>query len=86
MSYQDIFYNSIPFDLNIAFSDKVSIDAVIDELLPKIKLPPKDNNKHLLKVLLLTLTTDLVLLMRYSVALIHQCLTSINMLQFNGLL
>ena len=53
MSYQDIFYNSIPFDLNIAFSDKVSIDAVIDELLPKIKLPPKDNNKHLLKVLLL---------------------------------
>ena len=58
MSYQDIFYNSIPFDLNIAFSDKVSIDAVIHELLPKIKLPPKDNNKHLLKVLLLNVFAD----------------------------
>ena len=56
MSFQDVFYNSIPFNLNIDFSDNVSVNAVIDEIFPKLlndKIRDTDRNKLYLKVLLL---------------------------------
>ena len=49
MSWHDVFYNSKPFDLNITISDDVAINAVIEELLPKIKLDPKERNKSYIR-------------------------------------
>jgi len=58
MSWHDLFYNAIPFNLNITYSDKGSINAVVDEVANKIKLDPKERNKHYLKMLILNLFTN----------------------------
>ena len=58
MTWHDVFYNSKPFNLNITISDDVAINAVIEELLPKIKLDPKDRNKKYLMVLILNVFSN----------------------------
>ena len=58
MAWHDIFYNSKPFNLNITISDDVAINAVIEELIPKIKLEPKDRNKKYLMVLILNVFSN----------------------------
>ena len=58
MAWHDIFYNSKPFNLNITISDDVAINAVIEELIPKIKLEPKDRNKKYLEVLILNVFSN----------------------------
>jgi hypothetical protein len=58
MTWHDVFYNSKPFNLNITISDDVAINAVIEELLPKIKLEPKDRNKKYLEVLILNVFSN----------------------------
>ena len=53
MGFKDVFYNYKPFNLNLHSTDTNAIDAIAEDILPKLDVPQKDRNKKYLVVLIL---------------------------------
>jgi hypothetical protein len=53
MGFKDVFYNYKPFNLNLNSTDTNAIDAIAEDILPKLDVPQKDRNKKYLVVLIL---------------------------------